>query len=92
MISSGPKTTNTDIADTRTNHIGSIYRLNRNLITDNRKQKAIFDTLAHHTKMNFRALGATQTLHNLLFRHLHTSNGCIIDGNDAIASNNADLL
>ena len=48
--------------------------------------------MTHNTKVHLRALRTTQTLHDLLFRHLHTCNCRIIDRDDTIASDNTNLL
>ena len=92
LMGGGAKTTDTDITDTWTNDISSIYRLHGNLIANHRELKSILDSLTHHTQMNGGTLRSAQALHDFFLRHLHTSNGGIIDRDDAVASNDAHFL
>ena len=92
IVSLGTKVTNADIADTRSNHVGGIDRMDRNLISYYSKFQFILDAKTHHTQFYLRTLRTTQALHNLLLRHLHTCNRCIIHGYDTVASNDAHLL
>ena len=91
-ISRSAEISDTYIADSRTNHIAGIYRLNWNLVAHHREHQTILNTMTHDTKVHFRALRTTQALHNFLFRHLHTCNCRIIDRDDTIASDDTYLL
>ena len=63
-----------------------------NLVAGNGKGEAVADAWTHNAQQHLGALRTTQALHNLLFRHLDTSNGGIVNGNDAVASQNTHLL
>ncbi len=39
-----------------------------------------------------RALGTTQPAHDLVFRHLHTSDGRVVDRHNAVTGQDAGLL
>ena len=92
LMGRSTEVSNTDIADARANHIGSINRLDGNLITDNSKLQHILDTLTNDAQVDLRAFRATQTLHDLLLRHLDTSDSCIIYQDDTVACQDAHFL
>ena len=92
IVGGSTKTANTDVAHLRTNHIGSIDRLDGNLVASNNKQQGVGNAATNNAQVDFRSLGTTQTTHNLLLGHLHTSNSRIVDGDDTIASQDTHLL
>ena len=79
LMGRGTEITNTDVANARTDDIGSIDGMDRNLITHNGKLQCLTNALAHHTQFHLRPLRTTKALHDLLLRHLHTSNGRIVN-------------
>ena len=92
IVGGGAKTANADVAHLWTNHISSIDRLDRNLVASNNEQQGVGNAATNNAQVDFRSLGTTQTTHNLLLGHLHTSNSRIVDGDDAVASQDTHLL
>ena len=92
LMGCGTKVTDTDIADTWTDHIGGIDGLHGNLVAHNGKLQQILDALTDDAQTHLRALRATEALHDLLLRHLHTSDGRIIDQHNTVACQDAYLL
>ena len=92
IVGGSTKTANADVAHLRTNHISSIDRLDRNLVASNNKQQGVGNATTNNAQVDLRALGTSQTTHNLLLGHFHTSNGGIVDGDDAVASQDTHLL
>ena len=92
VVCLGSETTNTDITDAWTNHIGCINRLHWNLITGNDETERIGYASSDNTQANLRTLRTTQTTHNLLFRHRDASYCRIIHIDDTVACNNALFL
>ena len=92
IVCGGAKTANADVAHLWTNHISSIDRLHRNLVASNNKQQGVGNAATNNAQVDFRSLGTTQTTHNLLLGHFHTSNSGIVDRDDTIASQDTHLL
>ena len=74
-----------DIADAWTYHIGGIDGMDRNLVADDSKLECLADARTHHTQLHLRPFRTTKALHNLFLRHLHTSDGGIVNGDDTVA-------
>ena len=89
VVRGSTKITNTDIAHLGTYHICGINRMNGNLVTNHLECQLVLYAPTDDTQHGDRSLRPTQTLHNLLFRHLNTCNGGIIDADDTVASQNA---
>ena len=86
------KTANADISHPRANHIGGIDRLDGYLVARDNETQGVSNASTHDAEVDLRTLGTTQTTHNLLLGHLHTSNGSIIDTDNAVACHDAHLL
>ena len=92
LVARHSETSQTDITNARTNHIGSIHRGNRNLITFHLEGKLILDAAAHNGKVYNRTLRTTEPLHDFLLAHLDARNGSIIYRHNTVAGDNAHLL
>ena len=66
--------------------------MNRNLIALHLEREQVLDSCTDNAQVGNGALGATQTAHNLLLRHLDTSNNCVVDHHDTVASQDTHLL
>ena len=92
IVSSGTKATDTDITNCWANHIYGIYGLHGNLIARNDKLQLTRNATTDNPQIHFRAFLSTQSAHDFLFRHLHASNGSIVYGYDAVASDDSNLF
>ena len=81
-----------DVSDSRTNHIRCIHRGYRNLIALHLESKLVLDATAHYGKIHRGSLRTTKALHDFLLAHLHTRNSRIIHRNDAVAGYDSHLL
>ena len=92
FVSGGAKRADTDVAHTGLDHVGCVEGVNGNLIACHRERQHVADTAAHHAEPYLRTLLATQALHDIFLRHLHTGDGGIVDANDAITRQDSYLL
>ena len=88
----GTEIPNTDETYSRTNHIHSIDGMDRYLVALNGKRESVGDTRTHNTQHHLCSFWPSETLHNLLFRHLDAGNSRVVDGDDAVTGNDADSL
>src|SRR5574344_1165793 len=91
-MSGSSETFDMDISHLRTNHIGSVDRMDRYLITNDVEGKDSLHATADDTQLHLGALRSTQTTHNLVSRHLHTSNGSVVYQHDTVTCQYSHLL
>ena len=82
----------TDVSDSRTNHIRRIHGGYRNLVALHLEGELILDAPAHDGKIHRCSLRTAKALHDFLLAHLHARNSRIIHRNDTVASNDSNLL
>ena len=92
LVAGHTETSQTDIADTRTNHVGCIHRCDWNLVTLYIEGQLVLDATAHNSELHHRSLRTTKSLHDFLLTHLHASDGSVVDCHDAVARHDAHLL
>ena len=92
LMRGGTETADADVAHLGTNHINGIDALHGNLVALHGEIEHFLHTPAHDAEFYLRSARPAQPLHNLLFRHLHTGNGSVVDGYDTVACHNTHLL
>ena len=76
----------------RTNHIICVQRVDGYLGAGNGEMEHLLHATAHDTKADLRAALAAQTAHDVRTLHLNTGYGGVVDGDDAVAGEDAHLL
>ena len=86
------KRTDAYVADFWSNHVCGVECMDGNLVACDGELQVSVDASTHDAQFHFRTFLASQTLHDFLFRHLNTSNGAVVDGDNAVASKDSHLL
>ena len=92
LVAGQAEASQSDVSDSRTNHIRRIHRGYRNLIALHLESKLVLDATAHNGKIHRGSLRTAKAFHDFLLAHLHARNSRIIHRNDAVASYDSHLL
>ena len=92
LVAGQAEASQSDVSDSRTNHIRCIHRGYRNLIALYLEGELVLDATAHNGKIHRGSLRTAKAFHDFLLAHLHTRNSRIIHRNDAVAGYDSHLL
>ena len=81
-----------DISHPWSNHIRRFYCVKGYFVTSNNKRKDILYTSTLNTNLYLCTLWSTESFHNILLRHFHSSNDSIIYSNKTVSCNNSHSL
>ena len=81
-----------DEADARCDHVGSIHRVDGNLVAHHVEVQSVAYLTSHHAQIHVASLLAAQAVHDFLTRHLHAGYRSVVDRHDAVACQYAHLL
>ena len=92
FVGGGTETADAYIAHARPDKIVGIERFDGYFIAFYMKGKQPLDAGAHDTQLNDAAFGASQSAYDVFLRHLHPSNGRVVNAYNAVASHYSHLF